>query len=226
MESKNPSQWAALVLEQYWKSRWHVAAVELMVSGVAMGLHKMQREGMGSDDGIRIDAKLINQAMATEDFTFPTITDTPPRFIDSPPLWRSASATFRHEETERRGPTAEGENVSPQQTIIKYGQRKSFSCIESGVKTLTEDASEDDEEEKMDMLWEECFNEELSKKFGSGPDSDMSPGRMVEFGCVHALKLSKTGVSGKRPTVVVFMKFLKKLFLLHNSHRTLKKHSL
>ncbi|KAK8600797.1 hypothetical protein V6N13_059469 [Hibiscus sabdariffa] len=64
---------------------------------------------------------------------------------------------------------------------------------------------EDDEEEKMDMLWED-FNEELG-------------GRCSEEG----MKLSKRSggmfcPSPRRAGVLVFIRVLRKLFLLHNSH--------
>ncbi|KAA8546326.1 hypothetical protein F0562_002935 [Nyssa sinensis] len=153
--------------------------------------------------------------MATEDFSFPKISQTPPCFIESPPLWRASNSTLpRHEETERGGDLKGEDDFS----TTKYSQRKSFSCIEGSMKTATED-----EEEKMDMLWED-LNEELSKSCGSRPDSGVSPGIVVEFGRMQkALKLSKTGISGKRSSVVVFMKVLKNLFLLHKSHGTVKK---
>ncbi|GMJ15169.1 hypothetical protein like AT1G71910 [Hibiscus trionum] len=71
----------------------------------------------------------------------------------------------------------------------------------------------EDEEEKMDILWED-FNEEL----GGG----RSRGRASE----QHMKLSKPngGVfcpSTRRAGVLVFMRALRKLFLLHNSHGSL-----
>ncbi|CAK9155492.1 unnamed protein product [Ilex paraguariensis] len=164
--------------------------------------------------------------MATEDFSFPTITDTPPRFIESPPLWRSPSLASHQVETRREASRADdhGENTFPVPKQISYSQRKSFSCIERGARI----ESSDDEDDKMDMLWED-FNEEFSRSCESGLESDISPGRMVELSCVQALKLSKNGghaLARKRPpSLVVFMKVLKKFFLVHNSHRPINKRS-
>ncbi|KAK9270066.1 hypothetical protein L1049_025639 [Liquidambar formosana] len=169
--------------------------------------------------------------MATEDFTFPSITTTPSRFIDSPPLWRVSSPAFSDSCLDQPAATTrdarrgrEEEDVFAPKPVNHYSQRKSFSCVESSLKKGTGDSSED-EEDKMDMLWED-FNEELlSKRNCSRPDSDhtlTSKGEKVELGCVKALAVSKTSsramVSARRRPagMVVFVKVIKKLFLLHN----------
>lgn len=125
----------------------------------------------------------------TDEFTFPVITDSHSCSIDSPPLWRLSPA---------------------------------------------KDSNEEDKEEKMDVLWED-FNEELSGSSSSSSSSSSSrlkPGKrsgsgrdMAEMGCAQALKLSKNPgtanaiFSSRKPGFVVFIKVLKKLFLLHHSHR-------
>lgn len=90
----------------------------------------------------------------------------------------------------------------------------------------------EEEEEKMDMLWED-FNEELSRSRGR-PDvssswsssTSTSPRETAELGGVKARMVSGANgalVSARRtpaPGVVVLIKVLKKLFLLHHGHST------
>lgn len=90
----------------------------------------------------------------------------------------------------------------------------------------------EEEEEKMDMLWED-FNEELPRS--RGQHADVSPSwssastssrETAEFRGVEARMRSRTNgalVSARRaqpPGVVVLVKVLKKLFLLHHGHST------
>lgn len=100
---------------------------------------------------------------------------------------------------------------------------KSFSDLERGppkisaVRISKDDEGdvddEEEEEEKMDMLWEDFNNEEFSgrnlKSKTMGDDLKLSPGRNLKL-----FKANKRQLS-----VVVFVKVLKKIFLLHNSHR-------
>ncbi|KAM7519173.1 hypothetical protein LguiB_018135 [Lonicera macranthoides] len=147
-----------------------------------------------------------------EDFTFPTT--TPPRFLGSPPLWQSTTSTssLQKQPKKKQPINQEEETFSNSKPIIisNINRRKSLSYID--------DYCSDDGDEKMDMLWED-LNEEYSKNCGlvPVPDSGGSPGSMVRFGCVKG--------GGKRPNMVVFVKVLKKLFVLHNSHRSIKKRS-
>nr|XP_027093645.1 uncharacterized protein LOC113714047 [Coffea arabica] len=179
--------------------------------------------------------------MATEeDFSFPTTTDTPPRFIESPRLWRTTSLVSPSHETPKGEDDAEGFKflcycTSNDKKSKSAFQRKSFSHIECGMKTRrhedgnfgSDHEDEDDQKEKMDMLWED-FNEEFSRNSKSSPssmaDSDhqhMSMMKMLNFGCVQPpLKLSRPN---KKPSILEFMKVLKKRFLLQNSHRSTKK---
>lgn len=91
-----------------------------------------------------------------------------------------------------------------------------------------------EDEEKMDMLWED-FNDEPRRssdrregkrakaRFEDSAiryDSDSDAREMGDLCCVQALKMSKTGsmMHHRRPGVLVILKVLKKLFLIHNSH--------
>ncbi|KAJ7973943.1 Glutamate-1-semialdehyde 2,1-aminomutase 1 [Quillaja saponaria] len=165
--------------------------------------------------------------MATEEFSFPAIGETNPCSIDSPPLWNlspAASPNSYHIETEKEearkysSDSKEDKEDCFAQKLNKYNQRHSFSCVENSLKGL----GGDDEEDKMDLLWED-FNEELSSTTGSATTSSRD---MVELGCVQALTMSKTsgaGFSNRKPAGMVILKVLKKLFLLHNSHLKTKK---
>ncbi|OAY23703.1 uncharacterized protein LOC110606492 [Manihot esculenta] len=187
--------------------------------------------------------------MATEDyFSFPTTTDTTSSAIDTPPLWRlspAASPDFCHgttkteeeeEEEEDSDQDEDYQDCLPTHQPIKYStQIKSCSWAERGGGAKLDDENED-KEEKMDMLWED-FNEELSIKRSPSSlrfDSDI---HMVKMGCIHQIQSLRSStkttstamVSPKKPpaaaaSLVVFIKVLKKLFLLHNSHTHLSVH--
>ncbi|KAJ6952520.1 hypothetical protein NC653_041606 [Populus alba x Populus x berolinensis] len=159
--------------------------------------------------------------MATEDFTFPISTDPVSCSIDSPPLWCLSPDPY-HEETSKESST-EGEERDQDEQVFKH------SFPTEPIKHLTEELGSaaiselvrirngglNDKEEKMDMLWEDFNTEETSTRShsSSGLDSEA-----VHTGCVKALRLSKPGL-------VVFMKVLKSLFLIHNSHRSVMHHS-
>ncbi|KAF7140350.1 hypothetical protein RHSIM_Rhsim06G0096700 [Rhododendron simsii] len=172
-------------------------------------------------------------ATTIDDFSFPTTTNPPPLFIGSPPLWhRTSSTPSPHKETQRKSPKEddEGESCnSKKEKSINRKERKSFSYVEQGPKAAQEGRGWRNGEEKMDLLWED-FNEELSRIQGSDcKNYEVSPGRGAanQFACVQGKRLLKSGggtvCSVKRPGVVVFMKVLKRVFLLHSSHRTVKK---
>ncbi|XP_060192516.1 uncharacterized protein LOC132622022 [Lycium barbarum] len=158
-----------------------------------------------------------------DDFSFPTITNTPPRFLESPPLWRATSVASRrleknHTSDHNIAYSTKGEDheenldmspfISNKANCINY-QRKSFSYIEGAAAMKRMNIEEDEEEEeKMDMLWEN-LNEEISNKIMTrntcGKDTDK-----VEPKCIKSLNLSK---ASKRPSLVVLIKVLKKVFL-------------
>ncbi|KAI3464404.1 hypothetical protein Pfo_021067 [Paulownia fortunei] len=161
-------------------------------------------------------------ATAEEDFSFPaTTSDSPPRFIESPPLWRhSPSPTSRQEKPEK----FKGKEVEDEEKFNLWSF-KEFRA--SSINKRNSTSHDEEEEEKMDMLWEN-LNDEFSRSCGKmAQNSDISsPGREVQISCAKALKLSKANghmLSGKKPIILVFIKVLKKVFLTQNSHRTIKK---
>ncbi|KAJ6383659.1 hypothetical protein OIU78_027030 [Salix suchowensis] len=179
--------------------------------------------------------------MATnEDFTFPIFTDPISCGIDSPPLWcLSPEPDPCHEETSKASST-EGEESGPEEESYKdcfptepskyLAPRKSLSSIEElGAAAISKlvrrkGSRNDDREEKMDMLWEDFNTEERLTRSQSVSRLDSET---VSMGCVEALRMSKPSTaifSPRKPGLVVFMKVMKRFFLLHNSHRPVNKH--
>ncbi|KDP47107.1 hypothetical protein JCGZ_03915 [Jatropha curcas] len=159
----------------------------------------------------------------SEDFSFPTLTGTVPAAIDSPPLWQLSPDSCHSKSTKR-----ESNEESDQEEYFKdcfplkdkqiknnIGQRKSFSWVE--------------DEEKMDMLWED-FNEDLMLKrnYSCGNSSRFSGSHdMVNMGCVPIQSLRPSVRNNgamisapRKPNAgfEVFMKALKRVFLLHQNH--------
>uniref|UniRef100_A0A6N2M8T6 Uncharacterized protein n=1 Tax=Salix viminalis TaxID=40686 RepID=A0A6N2M8T6_SALVM len=173
--------------------------------------------------------------MATEDFTFPVLTDPVSCIIDSPPLWCLSPAACPgpfHEEPSEETST-DGEE-SDQEEVCKNRSPVPDPSL-SGTEELGAAATKvvvrrnggrNDKEEEMDMLWEDFNTEEtLTRNHGSSRlDSETT-----HTGCVRALKLSKPNgtsiISPRKPGMVVFMKVLKRLFLIHNFHRSAKHRS-
>ncbi|KAF5725625.1 hypothetical protein HS088_TW23G00351 [Tripterygium wilfordii] len=125
----------------------------------------------------------------SEDFTFPTFTAD----VDSPPLWRLSPAA---------SPSRPASNEQSMENKIGRSHN-----------------GEEDEEEKMDMLWED-FNEELLSNRRQSDERLLDPAEMVEMGCFQALKMSQrdSALFSRRPGLVEIIKVLKKLFLLHNNY--------
>ncbi|XP_050233536.1 uncharacterized protein LOC126682020 [Mercurialis annua] len=179
--------------------------------------------------------------MPPQDFSFPTLPPDPLfSGIDSPPLWRlSPSASPAHNsprhiiETKQENEDSDDQQEEDEEfkdcfPLHKLDQRKSFSWVEKQISKFNDerDDESDAKEEKMDMLWEN-FNDDNSSLKRSGSTSrfdyvydrndDHDP--MTNTGCVQSLRLSKTGTKkSAAPGFVVFIKILKKLFLLHNSN--------
>ncbi|CAJ2629703.1 unnamed protein product [Trifolium pratense] len=132
--------------------------------------------------------------MGTEDFSFPRINDTFSYIIDSPPLWNqsstSSNGSYQHVLGDQKN--CHEENLDPK------GQRKSFSSIQNGKKITRED----DEEVPMDLLWE-VFNEEVVEY------------RSLRIGNITNNALIQTK---NKPSMLVMLKVLKKLFFINNSH--------
>ena len=159
----------------------------------------------------------------TEEFSFPTTACG----IDSPPLWSLSPAASPDVFLDRKAKecsTREEEEGEEEDCFPdgpdNHQERKSFSNLEKSSKLSGKVVDEDeDEEEKMDLLWED-FNEELPRRRSSRFSGDT-----VELGCSQTLKLSKNNAamfSPRRPGMLVFMRVLRKLFLLHNSQRSVK----
>ncbi|GLU16404.1 hypothetical protein SLE2022_328390 [Rubroshorea leprosula] len=175
---------------------------------------------------------------ATEEFSFPAITDSYPCGIDSPPLWHlspAASPDAFRDKFSKEGEERVKEEDDHERFEKEEKHRKSCSYVEKGSKVSRRLGYTEDGEEKMDLLWED-FNEELSRSCSSRMGSSGCSSRMgssgcssdvVELNCVQSLKLSKTNggmFSPKKPSIVVFFKSFRKLFLLHSSHHRLAKH--
>ncbi|EXB57400.1 hypothetical protein L484_016453 [Morus notabilis] len=170
--------------------------------------------------------------MTTEDFSFPT-EKIPSSTIDSPPLWRSPTASSSTADDRQEITSKEEEQLSTEvgKKLAGFNPIRSLSCTGRGRKRdgVEEGENEDLQEEKMDSLWED-FNEELWSCRSSRADSDMFSGdhhhhQMVELDRVdQALKLSKTR-NNKPHSMVIVLKILKKLFLLQNHSPTHHHHN-
>ncbi|GAU15930.1 hypothetical protein TSUD_41530 [Trifolium subterraneum] len=135
--------------------------------------------------------------MGTEDFSFPRINDTFSYNIDSPPLWNqsSTSSNGSYQHVLRDQKNCYEENLEES----KGQRRKSFSSIQENGKQIT---SEDDEEVPMDLLWE-VFNEEV-----------------IEYRSLRIGNITNNAIiqTKNKPSMLVMLKVLKKLFFINNSH--------
>ncbi|KAI3685224.1 hypothetical protein L6452_34462 [Arctium lappa] len=134
-----------------------------------------------------------------EDFSFPTTTNSPPRFIGSPRLWRSSSNSLYLLETQ---PTKQEQNepdVRKKINLLSYIRSKDGGGGNN---------------ENMDVIWEDLNYEEEICGFRSDID-----GEMPEWGR-KMRNMVKVG-GGKRLRMVVLVNVLKKLFLLQNASRKL-----
>ncbi|XP_008441623.2 uncharacterized protein LOC103485703 [Cucumis melo] len=156
---------------------------------------------------------------AQENFSFQPINGSFTPITESPPL---ASKSIDHHEKEDQ---SDGNIDCSSEIRSNGGHRKINSC--SGDSRRTNEIaieSDDEEDEKMDMLWED-FNEELMKnlssRFGSRrlPELDdlVESEEAMEDGSSSGAMLS-----ARMASVVVIMKVLKKLLFLHNFRRKLK----
>ncbi|XP_058087632.1 uncharacterized protein LOC131234713 [Magnolia sinica] len=174
---------------------------------------------------------MMEKSLISDDFTFPTLADNSspslfqfPGFSDSS-LWYFPSTTKEEEqethERERSATVEDGEKTDNLQRDIEFPNvGHLMSVISDDV-----DVTSIDGDEKMDMLWED-FNDELSRqaslgrqeaKKGNGWEADSS--KITGLGHVKTLKVSKSTslLPHGRPSLLVILKVLKKLFLLHNS---------
>ena len=153
--------------------------------------------------------------MLADDFSFPVVqTPVAHQFSVNPPsFWCVSSQSFS-------GYSCEGDDDD-------RGRRSGGCCSPREREEMK------GVEEKMDTLWED-FNEELqrvcSKKEGMGGSWKSGDGEapaVMEVCCVQALEMSRrTGggvLSHKRHSAVMVLKVLKKMFLLHNSARLIRR---
>ncbi|CAI9787008.1 unnamed protein product [Fraxinus pennsylvanica] len=151
-------------------------------------------------------------ASGEEGFSFLT-TYSPPQSVNSPPLWPHTNS----EASCSKKPKNIGENSGNiHEEICRFPTSKNTS--HNSRTNFTTDDSSNDEEEKMDMLWED-LNEEFTS-----PTSDTSPAREVKISRVRTLKLLE---AKKKPSIVVFLKVLKRVFVMNNCrHQSIKKRAL
>ncbi|CAA0809900.1 Unknown protein [Striga hermonthica] len=79
-----------------------------------------------------------------------------------------------------------------------------------------------DEEEKMDVLWEN-LNDECSRNNDNGCPS---PEKGLQMSCRKPLRLSTASgqiFSGKKPIIFVFIKVVKKVLFMQSSTHRIKK---
>ncbi|KAL2335037.1 hypothetical protein Fmac_016250 [Flemingia macrophylla] len=149
--------------------------------------------------------------METEEFTFPRINDTCAHNIDSPPLWNLSPAASPNPYQGNKG----GEDDCFGAKLVAKPQRKSFSYVENCRRRIGLEG-----EERMDLLWED-FNEELYSPPTTGSATSSSR-EEVEFRCAPPLNVVKTNKgtllpTRNKPSMVVIVKVMKKLFSINNS---------
>ncbi|MED6132539.1 hypothetical protein PIB30_019865 [Stylosanthes scabra] len=158
--------------------------------------------------------------MDTDEFSFPRISDTHAHTIDSPPLWNLSPAASPNPYQRNKGEEDEGDFFGAK--LISQVQRKSFSSVENRRQQRT--LLDDEEEEKMDLLWED-FNEELMySSTTTGSSATSSSREVVEFRCATptSSRFSNNGAlvpaskNMNRPSMVVIVKVLKKIFSVNN----------
>ncbi|CAI9755939.1 unnamed protein product [Fraxinus pennsylvanica] len=176
-------------------------------TGAIMAVGASEPTLVGTKDG-RIGLKNQMQVNVTADH----------RVIYGADLAAFLQTLAKHEKPERLV------NKEESKETCNNNQRKNFSHGMKVERRGEEDDDVDNEEEKMDMLWED-LNEKFSRKLVA--DSDMSsPDRDVQISCVKTLKWSKTNghlFSGKKLSILLLMKILmKKVFVVHNSRSSIK----
>lgn len=159
-----------------------------------------------------------------EDFTFPaTITNPPPCLLESPPLWppvgRPGNSGFEEaDEEEWRLKLCALQELHRRNSITL---RQNFCYV---------DDRDEEEEEKMDILWEDLNEKVYGEESEQRRSSSSRPGEdddHVHVCCVKTLKLSKANgpaVSWRKASILVLIRFLfKKSFAMHDSGGSIKK---
>lgn len=179
--------------------------------------------------------------VSKDDFSFPTITTDPVSHFTIPPtsLWRISSVVYPDCSYNQEGEDHNQKGIS----IEQEGPSSSSSKLSKKIEFSDEVDSE--QQERMDLLWENFnINEELKmvscsldlgnmKKTRYHDDHEErhrasigyfdGVGDHQELCRVQALKISNKTTMSKRPNMVVLMRAMKKLFFVHNlAHRTRK----
>ncbi|KZV33080.1 hypothetical protein F511_03346 [Dorcoceras hygrometricum] len=147
-----------------------------------------------------------------DDFTFPA--NSQPHFIGSPPLWRHLADSGQNSDEQEE----EEEEEDRQKSNMSL--RQEFKA--SSNSTDRKHNSLKDDEDKMDVLWED-LNEEFSTnsgKFSQNADASSSP---VQVRCIKAMKLSKANGNRKKSNILVLIAIVRRAFAIHNSRRSNKK---
>ncbi|XP_042497515.1 uncharacterized protein LOC122076253 [Macadamia integrifolia] len=168
--------------------------------------------------------------MVSDEFSFPTITEPIPRFADSPSLWNVSYEVFSDHDS------SYGITTRDQREEEEYHRRKSFPMAinREKMKSAKDGGISKEDEERMDMLWEN-FNDEIRRissldkskedrrlRRKGGGDSGVDGDQEAELYCVKAWKMTKTSSSAifspRKPSLFSMVKVVKKMLLLHNSH--------
>ncbi|XP_068661872.1 uncharacterized protein [Aristolochia californica] len=180
---------------------------------------------------------MIEQSSVSDDFTFPTVSAT----INSPPHFHSSVfSSPSSSSTPFWFVSASETRESPGSKQGTHRRRSFTEGVGARVLVSTATSSHDDdgegsyldEEERMDMLWEDLNDELGHKKNGqrstvgaSDPPSGSVLGsdlvaNMDDQYCLRSLKISKSNgvLSHRRTSLLVILKIMKKFLLLHNSH--------
>ncbi|CAK9326115.1 unnamed protein product [Citrullus colocynthis] len=152
-----------------------------------------------------------------ENFSFQPINGGSTPITESLPLYSLALKSIDHHEKEDRG----YENVDRSSEKKSNGAHRKTNCC-SRDRKINEIAIDSDaeEDEKMDMLWED-FNEELLKNLSSRFGSHKLP-ELEDLESEEATEGGGALLSARMAGVVVIMKVLKKLLFLHSFRRKLK----
>lgn len=144
--------------------------------------------------------------MEGEDFSFPiTTNNTDTKLsIDSKPWWRVTYSSSSSEKSENKEDKDLESCLAVSRTSSCSG-RKNFKDMKDGVKV-------GNDEDNMDLLWEEFNEETMCRRCGLLAEADMPSMRMAGLGCGGAFKLVKTG-GCRKPSAGVLIKVLKKLLL-------------
>eukprot|EP00262_Sarcandra_glabra_P001463 TRINITY_DN1157_c3_g1_i1.p1 TRINITY_DN1157_c3_g1~~TRINITY_DN1157_c3_g1_i1.p1 ORF type:complete len:170 (+),score=32.25 TRINITY_DN1157_c3_g1_i1:152-661(+) len=169
---------------------------------------------------------MVEQAAASDDFSFPTIADQDSLCkLRLPGLWFVTSTVSEYCDGDAEKLPEDGGSAIKQRrlpliegSVNSNDIQRETELSDNGTNSVIKD-NKCLEEERMDMLWED-FNDELERSKAIGSESDTGSPQMAELCCVQALKMSKSSsmLPHRRQSLLVVLKVLKKLFLLHNSH--------